>query len=162
MLKFKHRNNSILHDFLMHYLPRTFWEKLLYKKYIHIYIMARHSDPPLRPLAGRTTTGFLAEILKLNCSCLGGHNVPLRKILHPPRPEHPPVRGGEMSKRLGGIASCNPIYSGHTTSRGHTGFLHLPSAVFALIFIARRIQPSLSLVDRDVDFCVTHELIVLH
>ena len=31
---------------------------------------------------------------------------------------------------------------------GHTGFLHLPSAVLALTFLARRIQPSLSLADR--------------
>ena len=37
---------------------------------------------------------------------------------------------------------------------GHTGFLHLPSAVpAALFFLARRIQPFLSLVDREVDFC---------
>ena len=36
-----------------------------------------------------------------------------------------------------------------------TGFLiHLPSAVRALIFVARRIQPFLSLVDREVEFCV--------
>ena len=41
------------------------------------------------------------------------------------------------------------------TSRGHTGFLiHLLSAVHALIFLARRIQPFLSLVDREVEFCV--------
>ena len=42
------------------------------------------------------------------------------------------------------------------TSRGQTGLLHLPSAVFALlvIFLARRIQPFLSLVDREVEFCV--------
>ena len=41
------------------------------------------------------------------------------------------------------------------TSRGHTGFLiHLLSAVRALIFLARRIQPFLSLVDREVEFCV--------
>ena len=42
------------------------------------------------------------------------------------------------------------------TSRGHTGFLiHLLSAVHALIFPARRIQPFLSLVDREeVEFCV--------
>ena len=47
---------------------------------------------------------------------------------------------------------------------GHTGFLiHLLSAVHALIFLARRIQPFLSLVDRDVEFCVvTILLIVLH
>ena len=41
------------------------------------------------------------------------------------------------------------------TSRGHTRFLiHLLSAVRALIFLARRIQPFLSLVDREVEFCV--------
>ena len=33
-----------------------------------------------------------------------------------------------------------------TQEKGNTGFLHLPSAAFALIFIARRIQPSRSLV----------------
>ena len=38
---------------------------------------------------------------------------------------------------------------------GHTGFfIHLLSAVRALIFLARRIQPFLSLVDREVEFCV--------
>ena len=30
---------------------------------------------------------------------------------------------------------------------GHTGFLNLPSAVLALNFLAKRIQPFLSLVD---------------
>ena len=41
------------------------------------------------------------------------------------------------------------------TSRGHTGFfIHLSSAVRAVIFLARRIQPFLSLVDREVEFYV--------
>ena len=48
------------------------------------------------------------------------------------------------------------------TSRGHTGgrsgytgfFVHLLSAVRALIFLARRIQSFLSLVDCEVEFCV--------
>ena len=44
------------------------------------------------------------------------------------------------------------VPAGVTQEEGHTGFLHLPSAVFALIFLARRIQPFLSLVDREVDF----------
>ena len=62
---------------------------------------------------------------------------------------------------------CHPIYSERQTcgriSRGHTGSLHLPSAVLALIFIARRIQLSLSLVDRGVyRILCTHKLIVLH
>ena len=43
---------------------------------------------------------------------------------------------------------------GHTGG-GHTGFLiHLPSAVRAFIFLARRIQLLLSLVGREVQFCV--------
>ena len=38
------------------------------------------------------------------------------------------------------------------TSRGHTGFLiYLPSAMRAFIFLARRIQPFLSLVGREVE-----------
>ena len=45
--------------------------------------------------------------------------------------------------------------AGVTQKEGHTGFLiHLLSAVFALIFLARRIQPFLSFVDREVEFCV--------
>ena len=47
------------------------------------------------------------------------------------------------------------VPAGVTQEKGHTGFLiHLPSAVRALIFVARRIQPFLSLVDREVEFCV--------
>ena len=51
-----------------------------------------------------------------------------------------------------------------STSRGHKGFLiHLPlAAVLALIFLVRRIQPFLSLVDREVEFLRTNNLIVLH
>ena len=61
---------------------------------------------------------------------------------------------------------CHPLHSGRQTcgrtSRGHTGLLHHRFAMLALTFIARRIQPSLSLIDREVAFFVTHELIVLH
>ena len=52
------------------------------------------------------------------------------------------------------------------TSRSHTGFLiHLPSTVRALVFFARRIQPFLSLVDGEVEFCVqqfSHSSLVGH
>ena len=37
---------------------------------------------------------------------------------------------------------------------GHKGFHHLLSEVLALIFLARRLQSFLSLVDREVEFCV--------
>ena len=45
---------------------------------------------------------------------------------------------------------------GVTQREGHTGFLiHIiPSTVLALIFLVRRIQPFLPLVDREVEFCV--------
>ena len=47
------------------------------------------------------------------------------------------------------------VPAGATQEEGHAGFLiHLPSAVLALIFLARRIQPSLFLVDREVEFCL--------
>ena len=61
------------------------------------------------------------------------------------------------------VCVCNhPIYSGHQTtcgrtSRGRIGRSHRispPSVVLALTFNARRSQPSLSLVDREVEFCV--------
>ena len=47
------------------------------------------------------------------------------------------------------------VPAGVTQEEGHTGFLiHLLSAVRALIFLARRVQPFLSPVDREVEFCV--------
>ena len=51
-------------------------------------------------------------------------------------------------------AECEKQQQQQTTQEeGHTGFLiYLPSVVRALIFIARKIQPFLSLVDREVDF----------
>ena len=53
--------------------------------------------------------------------------------------------------------------AGITQEEGRTRFLHISSAVLALIFLGRRIQPSLSLVDREVyRILFTHELIVLH
>ena len=70
---------------------------------------------------------------------------------------------------LGTVEICVCVFSSHsfwtsssldvpagvTQEEGHTGFLiHLLSAVRALIFLARRIQPCLSLVDRVVEFCV--------
>ena len=52
-------------------------------------------------------------------------------------------------------SSSLDVPAGVTQEEGHTGFLiHLLSAVRALIFLARRIQPFLSLFDREVEFCV--------
>ena len=62
------------------------------------------------------------------------------------------------------VACCHPMYSGRQVcerpSRGHTGGRsHRISPPFfcemlALFFLARRIQPLFSLVDRKVEFCV--------
>ena len=50
-------------------------------------------------------------------------------------------------------SSSLDVPAGVTQEEGRTGFLiHLLSAVRALIFVARRIQPFLSLVDREVEF----------
>ena len=47
------------------------------------------------------------------------------------------------------------VPAGVTQEEGLTVFfIHLPSAVRALIFLSRSIQPFLSLVDREVEFCV--------
>ena len=51
---------------------------------------------------------------------------------------------------------------GVTQEEGHTGLVYLPPAVVRLIFLARRIQPFLSLVDCKVEFCVLTILIGLH
>ena len=52
-------------------------------------------------------------------------------------------------------SSSLDVPAGVTLEEGHTGLLiHLLFAVRALIFLARRIQPFLSLVDREVEFCV--------
>ena len=46
------------------------------------------------------------------------------------------------------------VPAGVTQEEGHKGFLihRRPSAVHAYTFVARRIQPFLSLVDREVEF----------
>ena len=47
------------------------------------------------------------------------------------------------------------VPAGVAQEEGNTRFsIHLLSAVLALFFLARRIQPFLSLVDREVEFCV--------
>ena len=60
-------------------------------------------------------------------------------------------------------SSSLDVPAGVTQEEGQTEFIiHLLSAVRALIFLARRIQPFLSLVDREVEFCVLilHPLVI--
>ena len=51
------------------------------------------------------------------------------------------------------------VPAGVTQVEGHTGFLRLPSAVLDLIFLAGKIQPFISLIDRGFDLLCTDELI---
>ena len=46
------------------------------------------------------------------------------------------------------------VPAGVIQEKGRTGFLHLLPAVLALIFLARAIQPFLSLVEHEVECCV--------
>ena len=60
-------------------------------------------------------------------------------------------------------SSSSDVPAGVAQEEGHAGFfIYLPSAVRALIFLARRIQPFLFLVDREVEFLCTNDLIVFH
>ena len=59
-------------------------------------------------------------------------------------------------------SSSLDVPAGVTQKEGHTGFFIHLSAVRALIFLAGRIQPFLSLVDREVEFCLLTTSIVLH
>ena len=64
-------------------------------------------------------------------------------------------RGGGGSSHSFWTSSSLDVPVGVTQEEGHTGsFITLLSAVRALIFLAGRIQPFLSLVDREVEFCV--------
>ena len=46
------------------------------------------------------------------------------------------------------------IPAGVTQEEGHTEYIHLHSAVLALIFLAKIFHPFLSLIDRKVEFRV--------
>ena len=60
-----------------------------------------------------------------------------------------------FSSYLFWTSSSLDVPAGVTQEEGHTGFLiHLPSAVLALFFLARKIQLFLSLVDHEVEFCL--------
>ena len=60
-------------------------------------------------------------------------------------------------------SSSLDIPAGVTQEEAHTGFfIHLLSSVRAFIFLGRRIQPFLSLVDREVEFCVVVVVVDSH
>ena len=60
-----------------------------------------------------------------------------------------------LSFHLFWTSSSLDVPAGVTQEESHTGFpIHLPFAVHAFIFLARKIQPFLSLVDHEVEFFV--------
>ena len=83
------------------------------------------------------------ESMRLYVFVLSSH---LKKNLNAPRPSEHPSHLFSTS----GLWTYQP----GSQEEGHTGFLHLPSAVLALTLLAKRTQPFLSLVDREVEFCV--------
>ena len=86
---------------------------------------------------------------------LAGLHCPHRRVLAPIIVELLSLCVCVFSSHPFWTSSSLDVPAGVTQEEGHTGFLiHLPSAVRALIFVARRIQPFLSLVDREVEFCV--------
>ena len=46
------------------------------------------------------------------------------------------------------------VPAGVTQEEGRAGFLHLPPAVLDSIFIGRMTRPFISLVEREVEFCI--------
>ena len=59
-------------------------------------------------------------------------------------------------------SSSLDVPAGVTQEEGHIGFfIHLTSAMRALIFIAKRIQPFLSLVDREVELGILFFILFL-
>ena len=118
--------------------------------------------------------GLLPDIILLSSTVLFPSGNPfkchqeilyLQPLIPPKRFDiFPPPNWGMLRRsRCVCVFSSHPFWTsssldvpaGVTQEEGHTGFLiHLPSAVRALIFVARRIQPFLSLVDREVEFCV--------
>ena len=96
----------------------------------HSFWASNSLDVPAGGTQEEGHTGFLIHLLSAVCVCV-------------------------FSSHPFWTSSSLDVPAGVTQEEGHTGFLiHLPSAVRALIFVARRIQPFLSLVDREVEFCV--------
>ena len=63
------------------------------------------------------------------------------------------LRDYVFSSHLLWISSSLDVPAGVTQEESHTEFLIHLSAVRAFIFLARRIQSFVSLVDREVEFC---------
>ena len=90
-----------------------------------------------------------------SCRAIRGRNNSLEKIIHIVKKFHSFVLCVFFVFSSHSFWTSIDVPAGVTQEEGNTGFsIHLLSAVLAFIFLARRIQPFLSLVDREVEFCV--------
>ena len=89
-------------------------------------------------------------------SIISGRSPPLHcNTYHVGTPKHTVYCVCVFSSHSFWTSSSLDVPAGVTQEEGHTGFLiHLLSAVRASIFLARRIQPFLSLVDCEVGIFV--------
>ena len=86
---------------------------------------------------------------------ISGGSPPLHCTLHVGTPKHTVCSVCVFSSHSFWTSSLLDVPAGVTQEEGHTEFLiRLLSAVRASIFLARRIQPFLSLVDCEVGICV--------
>ena len=143
----------------------------------HTYIHTYTPPPPTYVHAARTTcNAYYISLFCLFFVCISlmADGPQSARLPIPPTAATLPFYPVVLTRRIfpslpGSRLVCVCVFSSHpfwtsssldvpagvTQEEGHTGFLiHLPSAVRALIFVARRIQPFLSLVDREVEFCV--------
>ena len=134
---------------------------------VHIFLPAPHTIGSVPSLSGNAIAYRLRSLRRVRwhrasspqgssgdgcCLCITADQMLLCSSLFP----HPLlVCVCVFSSHPFWTSSSLDVPAGVTQEEGHTGFLiHLPSAVRALIFVARMIQPFLSLVDREVEFCV--------
>ena len=108
------------------YRPFPFESSFPAKNY-RTYYAASRCSPLLRPIPCHNIAVFISHV---RCVCV-------------------------FSSHLFWTSSSLDVPAENTQEEGHTGFfVHLLSVVRALIVLARRIQSFLSLVDREVEFCV--------
>ena len=119
--------------------------KITDRSYIDRGVARRREMEVLRPSGVEWSMSFLVDCRKLCLIVIGGGA--RRRIIY----YHVCV----FSSHSFWTSKSLDVPAGVTQEEGRIGFLiHLLSAAPALIFLARRIQAFISLVDREVEFCV--------
>ena len=146
----------------------------MYYQVYCVYVWPSHTYNKSKDQPGKVANPARGQLFKPpyaigSDTSLSGHAIAYRWHSLPRVRRHRASKPQGSSKRVlpWQVTMCVGVFSSHsfwtsmdvpagvTQEEGHTGFLiHLLSAVRALIFLARRIQPFLSFVDREVEFCV--------